>query len=125
MKIAVPSEGEKLESPVCQSFGRTPFFIVADTDTMKFQVLNNEAAASQGGAGIKAAQLVADSGAEAVVTFHCGENASEVLQSADIRILKAVPGTVGEMVDKFRNGALAELSEIHAGYHGASEHAAN
>lgn len=120
MKIAIPSEGNGLDSPVCPSFGRTSAFIIADTDTSEFQVLDNAAAAVQGGAGIKAAQAVADSGAEAVVTFHCGENAAQVLKAADIRLYRAVPGTVEEMIGKYKNGELQELMEIHPGYHGSN-----
>jgi predicted Fe-Mo cluster-binding NifX family protein len=118
MKIAIPSEGEELDSAVCQSFGRTDYFILADTETQSFSVLDNEAAAAEGGAGIKAAQAIADSGAKAVVTFHCGKNAADVLKAAEIKILKAVPATVRETVEKFKNGELSELTEIHAGYHG-------
>lgn len=118
MKIAIPSEGKELSSPVCQSFGRTLYFITADTRTMEYQVIDNEAAAAQGGAGIKAAQAVTDSGAEAVVTFHCGQNAADVLKASNIKILKAVPGTVQEIIEKYNKGELSELSEIHPGYHG-------
>lgn len=117
MKIAVPSEGNTLESGVCQSFGRTWYFIVADLQTLEFQVIDNQAASSQGGAGIKAAQAVVDSGAEAVITFHCGQNAADVLKAADIKILKAVSGTVSEMIRKYNAGELVELTEIHPGYH--------
>ncbi|MCH4239217.1 MAG: NifB/NifX family molybdenum-iron cluster-binding protein [Oscillospiraceae bacterium] len=118
MKIAIPSEGKELGSAVCQSFGRTIYFILVDTDTQNFTVLDNEATAAQGGAGIKAAQAIVDSGAEAVVTFHCGENAADVLKAANIKILKAVPATVREIVEKFKKDKLSELTEIHAGYHG-------
>lgn len=118
MKIAIPSEGNEWNSPVCRSFGRTPFFIVADTDTLGLQVIDNEAAAAQGGAGIKAAQAVADSGAQAVVTFHCGENAAKVLKAAEIKLYRAVPGTVKDMVEQVEQGGLQELTEIHPGYHG-------
>lgn len=118
MKLAIPSEGKELGSAVCRSFGRTVYFILADTEAPDFTVLDNSAAAAQGGAGIKAAQAIVDSGAKAVVTFHCGENAARVLKAAEIKIMKAVPGTVGEAVEKFKNGELSELTEIHAGYHG-------
>jgi predicted Fe-Mo cluster-binding NifX family protein len=118
MKIAIPSEGQMLESPVCRSFGRTLYFIVADTDTEKFQVIDNKAVAEQGGAGIKAAQTIADSGAQAVVVFHCGQNAADVLKAANIQLWKAVPGTAAENIEKFRKGELGRLGEIHPGFHG-------
>ena len=117
MKIAVPSEGKTMESEVCQSFGRTYYFVVIDSETLEFEVIDNQAANSQGGAGIKAAQAIVDSGASAVLTFHCGQNAADVLNAAGIKIFKAVPGTVSEMVRKYKAGELAELTEIHPGYH--------
>lgn len=117
MRIAVPAEEKTIVGNVSQSFGRTYYFVVVDTETLEFEVIDNQAVSSQGGAGIKAAQAVVDSGAGAVVTFHCGQNAADVLKAADIKILKAVPGTVSEMVQKYKAGELAELSEIHPGYH--------
>ncbi|PYG89063.1 putative Fe-Mo cluster-binding NifX family protein [Ruminiclostridium sufflavum DSM 19573] len=117
MKIAVPAEGKTMESNVCQSFGRTYYFVIADTQASEFEVIDNEAVSSGGGAGIKAAQAIADSGADVVVTFHCGQNAADVLKAASIKIFKAVPGTIGEMVQKYKAGELKELLEIHAGYH--------
>lgn len=116
MKIAIPAEGQTIDSTVSPSFGRTYWFAVVDSETMEFKVIDNQAASSQGGAGIKAAQSIVDAGADAVVTFHCGQNAADVLKAADIKILKAVPGTVAEMVRKFGAGELAELSEIHSGH---------
>lgn len=121
MKIAIPSEGKELNSAVCQSFGRTSTFLIVDTDTLKFEALDNEAAAAQGGAGIKAAQAVADSGAQAVVTFRCGANAAQVLKAADIKLYQAAPGTVKDMIERYNNGKLQELTEIHPGYHGHNE----
>ncbi len=118
MKIAVPSEGKQWNSPVSRSFGRTPYFLVVDTETGAFTVIDNEAAAAQGGAGIKAAQAVVDSGAETVLTFHCGQNAADVLKAAGIRLLRAVPGSVSGLVESWKKGGLQELTEIHAGFHG-------
>lgn len=120
MKIAVPSEGNTMESNVCQSFGRTCCFLVADLETLEYEVVDNQAASSQGGAGIKAAQAVVDSGAGVVITFRCGQNAADVLKVADIKIMKAVPGTVSEIVQRYKAGELAELTEIHPGTHGGA-----
>lgn len=117
LKIAVPAEGNTIESQVCQSFGRTYYFVVVDNETLEFTVIDNEATSSEGGAGIKAAQAIADSGAGVVITFHCGQNAADVLKAANIKIMKAVPGTITDVVRRYMAGELNELSEIHAGYH--------
>ena len=117
MKIAIASEGKTLDSAVNQTFGRTQYFIVVDSDTMDFQVIDNSAASAQGGAGIKAAQAIVDSGADIVIAMHCGQNAADVLKSANISIMRAVPGSISELIQKYKNGELVELTEIHPGLH--------
>lgn len=117
MKIAIPSEGKTLERTVHSSFGRAEFFIIVDSNTLHFDVIDNPATNAQGGAGIKAAQAVADSGADVVVTFRCGKNAADVLEAAGIKILQAVSGSVAEIVVKCEGGELLELTDIHPGYH--------
>lgn len=120
MRLAMPAEENKMESPVSPSFGRTAYYAIVDSDTMAYEFIVNPGAQSQGGAGIKAAQAVADSGAEVVITFYLGQNAADVLTSAGVKILKAVSGSVDELVRKYRAGELVELTEIHAGYHHGS-----
>jgi hypothetical protein len=60
MKTTIPVDEKSLSSNVCVSFGRTPYFLIYDTDTQKSVSLDNSAAASTGGAGIKAAQMISD-----------------------------------------------------------------
>ena len=60
---------------------------------------------SGGGAGIQAAQLVADKGADVVLTGNCGPNAYRTLEAADVKLVVGVSGTVREAVDKFKSGA--------------------
>mgnify|MGYP000925103842 CR=1 FL=1 len=117
MKIAIPSEGKNLESLVNQTFGRTESFIVVDSSDMSYKAIDNTAASAQGGAGIKAAQAIVDSGAEVVITFRCGQNAADVLNAAGIKIYKASAGSINDVVKMYNAGKLEELTDIHAGYH--------
>lgn len=118
MKIAVPCDGNTVDSSVSPSFGRCPFYMIVDSENMNCDAIENHAANEAGGAGIKAAQLVVDSGAGVVLTLRCGQNAADVLKSADIKILKAVPGTVKHLVEQYNQGTLEELKEIHSGHRG-------
>ena len=117
MKIALPVEEKILNIPVCVSFGRTPLFVLFDTESGEYEFIDNSAAASQGGAGIKAAQLLADNGANVIITIRCGENAVEVLKPAEITLYKAVDGTAFDNIEKFRLGELSLLNDIHPGFH--------
>ncbi|WP_302820707.1 NifB/NifX family molybdenum-iron cluster-binding protein [Fusobacterium ulcerans] len=118
MKIAIPVDEKSLDSNVCVSFGRTPYFLIYDVDTKESVFLDNSAAASTGGAGIKAAQTIVDNKANILLTPRCGENAAEVLKSADIEIFKTTSASVKDNIDAFIDGKLSLLDEIHAGFHG-------
>ena len=115
MKIAIPVNEDK--ETVCISFGRTPLFLLVNTETGVKEYIDNSAAASQGGAGIKAAQILVDHEIEALLTPRCGENAAAVFQAADVSLYKTVGDSVEENLAAFKAGKLAELSEIHSGFH--------
>ena len=118
MKITIPMNEQKLESGVCPSFGRAPYFLLYDTNTNESKWTANNAAESSGGAGIAAAQLLADSGANTLITPRCGENAEKVLNGANIKVYRSVDGTAKENIDALIEGKLSPLSEFHAGFHG-------
>lgn len=116
MKVAIPIDENK--RTVCVSFGRAPYFGIYDVETGERGVYVNAAANARGGAGISAAQFVSDRGADAVITFRCGENASAVLKSAGIKIYAAADADVESNLDSFKKNALGELNFFHAGFHG-------
>ncbi len=118
MKIAIPVDEKTLESNVCASFGRTPYFLIYDTETKESIFIDNSAAASTGGAGIKAAQTIVDNKANALLTPRCGQNAADVIKSADIKIYKTTSASVKDNIAAFVDGKLPLLDEIHAGFHG-------
>jgi len=117
MKIAIPVDESSMEANVCISFGRTPYFLIFDTESKEPIFLDNSAAASQGGAGIKAAQAVVDSNVTALITPRCGENAAEVFKAANIKIYKTINDSIKDNIDAFIGGKLFLLDEIHAGFH--------
>jgi predicted Fe-Mo cluster-binding NifX family protein len=92
VKIAISAAGPTLDAEVDPRFGRCQYFIIADTETTDFEVINNASAMSSGGAGISAAQMIADKGVEAVLTGNCGPNAYQVLSPAGIKVITGVSG---------------------------------
>ncbi|NLW62895.1 MAG: dinitrogenase iron-molybdenum cofactor biosynthesis protein [Syntrophomonadaceae bacterium] len=117
MKIAIPVEDKSIEGNICQSFGRSPYFLIYDTGSEESVFLNNTAAASQGGAGIKAAQIIVDSRAQAVLTPRAGEKAASVLAAADIKIYKTINDSIRDNIKAFTKGRLTLLDDIHPGFH--------
>ena len=118
MKIAIPVDEKTLESNVCVSFGRTPYFLIYDVETKESVFIENSAAASTGGAGVKAAQIIVDNKADVLFTPRLGENAAEVLKLAEIKIYKTITGSAKDNIDAFIAGELPLLDEFHAGFHG-------
>lgn len=108
MKIAITATGKTMDSPVDQRFGRAAYFVVVDTETIDFAVIDNENVAAAGGAGISSAKAVIDAGAEAVLTGNCGPNAQRTLSVAGIKLYTGVTGTVAEAVELFKGGKLTE-----------------
>ncbi len=118
MKLAIPVDETNLDSGVCPSFGRTPYFLIYDTERKEGLFLENAAAASAGGAGILAAQAVADQGAAVLLTPRCGQNAADVLQAAGIMLFQTTAASARENIAAYLEGRLSPLAEIHAGFHG-------
>ncbi|XCH79143.1 MAG: NifB/NifX family molybdenum-iron cluster-binding protein [Candidatus Dehalobacter alkaniphilus] len=117
MKIAIPVDDNSMDTSVCISFGRAPYFLLYDTETEENNFLDNSAAASQGGAGIKVAQNIVDSGAEAIITPRCGENAAEVLKAAEIALYKNTNNSIRDNIEALKEGKLNLLDDIHPGFH--------
>ena len=121
MKIAIPVEMISEDVKVCPSFGRAPYFLIYDTNTKVSEFINNNGATITGGAGIKAAQKIVDNSVNALLAPRCGENAAEVIASANIKIYKTLSTSVKDNIDAFIDAKLPLLHEIHSGFHGHGE----
>ena len=104
MKIAISSSGTDQSAQVDPRFGRCQYFIIVDTDSGKTDAIPNAAQSAGGGAGIQAAQTIADQGAETVLTGNVGPNAHRALQAAKISVATGVSGTVSDAVKAFQEG---------------------
>ena len=104
MKIAISSSGTDQSAQVDPRFGRCQYFIIVDTDSGKTEAIPNAAQSAGGGAGIQAAQTIADQGAETVLTGNVGPNAHRALQAANISVATGVSGTVSDAVKAFQEG---------------------
>ena len=104
MKICVTSQGDNLNSQVNPRFGRCQYFIIADAETLEFEVIQNPNVDAMGGAGIQSGQLVASKGVKTVLTGNVGPNAFQILQAAGIDVVSGVSGTVKDALEKYKKG---------------------
>ena len=115
MKVAVSSAGKDLTSPVDPRFGRCAYFVIVDTETMAAEGHKNPGALAGTGAGVAAAQVVANGGAEAVISKVIGPYAFAALKEGDITAYSTgAGGTVASTVELFNNGELEVLDDANA-----------
>jgi predicted Fe-Mo cluster-binding NifX family protein len=88
MRIAIAVQEQSMESLICPSFGRSPYFLIYDTETHIKTYLENNIKDNQSGKGIKSAQMLADENADVLLASRCGRNAANILEKANIIIYK-------------------------------------
>ena len=117
MKVAVSSAGESLDAAIDPRFGRCPYYVIVETETMQSEVVPNTSQYAPSGAGIQAAQTIASKGAQIVLTGNVGPNATQALSSAGIQVITGVTGTVREAVLKYKGGELKRMpAQTGTGY---------
>lgn len=104
MIIAVTASKPELSSPVDPRFGRAPYFIIVNSDTMEFEAEENTNLNAASGVGIQSAQMIAGKKVDALLTGSCGPNAFQTLQAAGINVVTGVTGTVEEAVKAYVSG---------------------
>ncbi|NLL51341.1 MAG: dinitrogenase iron-molybdenum cofactor biosynthesis protein [Peptococcaceae bacterium] len=117
MKITLPVDKKSKDANISSNLGRAPYFLFYDTETEEYNFMDNSAASSQGGAGIKAAQNILDNGAEAIIAPRCGQNAANVFMTAGIKIYKNISNSISENIAALKEGKLTPLDDIHPGFH--------
>jgi len=120
MKIAFTAAAGDIQAPLDSRFGRAPMFVVYDLEDGTFQVADNQKNldAAQG-AGISSAEVVARTGAKALVTGHCGPKAFRVLAAAGIKVFSTDAPTVAEALERYRAGVLTEIESANVEGHWA------
>lgn len=111
MKIAVSASGDELESQLDRRFGRCSHFIIVEPESMKFEVIQNASRNAPSGAGVQAAQTLANAGVNSLITGNVGPNAFNALTTAGINIFTGASGTVKEVINEYKEGELSKTNE--------------
>ena len=111
MKICITATANSLDAQIDPRFGRCSYLIIVDSETMQFEAISNMAAGATGGAGIQAAQTIANKGVKLLITGNVGPNAFGALSAAGIEIVTGASGTVREVVEKFKRGEFKKTRE--------------
>jgi predicted DNA-binding protein (UPF0251 family)/predicted Fe-Mo cluster-binding NifX family protein len=105
-KVAVTSEGPGLQDRVDPRFGRAAGFVIVDLETMATQYVDNgQVQTLSHGAGIQAAELIANSGAKMLLTGSVGPKAFQALNAVGIKIgIDLGNMSVQEAVQMYKEG---------------------
>jgi len=111
MRIAVTTQGNDLDAQVDTRFGRAPNFIFVDTETRRFEVVQNAQSLDlPQGAGIQSAQNVLPHKPDVVLTGNCGPKAFRVLQTAGINVVVGVKGKIADAIQDYLDGKYDEAT---------------
>ena len=101
MKIAVSSTGGSMSAQMDERFGRCAYFLIVDSETMKFTAFANPASELSGGSGPSAVREITKHGVEVILTGQVGGNAQRALEAAGIEIVVGSAGTVREAIESY------------------------
>jgi len=121
VKVAITCTGQSLTDELDQRFGRADYFLVIDSVSFEYTVINNAARTASGGAGIAAAQSIIDHQVEAVITGQLGPNALNVLSDAGIAMYQGSAGSAYQNLIAFNQQKLPPITSsgpAHAGMGG-------
>lgn len=118
MKIAITAASREVDAPVDRRFGRSPGFVLYDTeqDTWEF-VDNAQNYSSAQGAGIQSAGNIIDAGVSVVLTGNIGPKAFRVLMEGGVEAFLVEDCTVQEAVARYRDGSLTKQTSANVEGH--------
>ncbi len=114
LKIVITVTRDDWDAPVDERFGRAAGFAVVELDDGKRNLLylpNAQNRQAAQGAGIQAAETVANTGAKVLLTGHVGPKAFRALKAAGIVMFTGIKGTVEDALRDYAAGKLAEAKD--------------
>ncbi|OYT35009.1 MAG: diguanylate cyclase [Candidatus Aenigmarchaeota archaeon ex4484_52] len=117
MKIIISSTGDKIDDLLDARFGRCPYFIVVEIENKKIKTINaikNIAMAQMTGAGINAAQIVANENPDAIITTNIGPRAFDVFEQFNI-LIYCGSGKIKDVIQEFIDGKLTQIKQARGG----------
>ena len=117
MEVAISVQGNDLTATVDPRMGRARQFMIVETESLAYEVLENPQLGASGGAGIQTAQLLASKGVQAVIMGNCRPNAFTTLQAANIQVYIGASGTAQQAIERYQQGQLQLASQPNVGGH--------
>ncbi|HZH71982.1 MAG TPA: NifB/NifX family molybdenum-iron cluster-binding protein [Mariniphaga sp.] len=100
MKIIITSTGNNIDAEFDSRFGRANWFCCLDDTTNDLNFIENPYKNENGGAGTKAAELMAEYNAETIIAGDFGPKAKSLIMRLNIKMetLNGKGKTIGEII---------------------------
>ena len=112
MRICISAKSNNLNADLDPRFGRAMYFLIVSDKGKLIKAIKNTGVRAMQGAGITAAQIVAQEKVNAVITGNIGPNAAMVLGGLEIKIFLAHPSmSVQDAFQQYQKGKLKEVTK--------------
>lgn len=110
MKLAISLEENSYKSQVDRRFGRAGFFILIDTESNDYEIIENEAKNEASGAGLKVVKNLVNLGVDEIITGEIGPKAAVLIEEFDIQTYKLGElKSVDEVLKNYRENKLEKF----------------
>ncbi len=99
MKIAIASEKEDIESDVCPTAGRSPYYLIFE-DKELVKTIKNPFAVGGGGAGFGVAQMLANEDVNLVISGRFGGNMISAMEEKGMKYKEINNKKVNEVLEE-------------------------
>ena len=109
MKICVSAMGRDIDAQIDWKFGRCPFFVIVDPDTMALEAVPNKNSIDVAGRAFCIAhpEMLLNKGVDLVISGNIGPNIYHMFHAAGVDIATLTAGTVKEAVEMYKSGGLS------------------
>lgn len=105
MRIAITTRGNDLGAEVDPRFGRAARFLLFDTETRAFKLIENTQSLDlMQGAGIQSAQNLIQHNPEVILTGYCGPKAFRVLEASGVKVVVGCGGKIKDVIQAYLDG---------------------
>ena len=106
MKLCIPTEtNEGKSAAVYEHFGSAPYFTIVDTEKDSVEIINNANQHHEHGM-CQPVKALAGKVVNAVVVGGMGGRAVMMLNESGIKTFRAVPGSVADVIMRYKEGVL-------------------
>jgi predicted Fe-Mo cluster-binding NifX family protein len=89
MTVGVACTGQTLDADVFPQFGRCPYLLIVNAESLDFDAIANAAAGMPGGAGPATVQELSNRGVTVAIAGEFGPKAQRALELAGIRSVRS------------------------------------